>query len=257
MVAGQIRRMKIIQLNCWGGHLLNPILKFIEDEKPDIFCCQEVFRTSGELNPFFGFFQSFDKIKAAGEFTDSLYSPTWGGQAFGVHVDFGNAIFSKFQLSKPETIYIDSQYEAQQQALKFKSNIRNLQLCRVDSLNGLVVANHHGFYNQNPLGTEESLRSSQRLAARLAKVKGPLIFCGDLNLSPDSPALEPIDKLGLKNWTRDSHLSSTLSQVHDVSHKVEVACDYILSSQDIKVDSFKISDHLVSDHRALILEFSL
>ncbi|BCA95609.1 hypothetical protein TUM19329_19700 [Legionella antarctica] len=36
--------MKLITLNIWGGHLRNPLLKFIHEHRDvDIFCLQEVY----------------------------------------------------------------------------------------------------------------------------------------------------------------------------------------------------------------------
>jgi len=40
--------MKLITLNIWGGHLRNPLLKFIhhEHKEVDIFCLQEVYNNA-------------------------------------------------------------------------------------------------------------------------------------------------------------------------------------------------------------------
>jgi endonuclease/exonuclease/phosphatase family metal-dependent hydrolase len=43
---------------------------------------------------------------------------------------------------------------------------------------------------------------------------------------------------------------------NELTHKTEV-CDYVFVSDDVKVKEFYASDRLVSDHAALILDFSL
>jgi endonuclease/exonuclease/phosphatase family metal-dependent hydrolase len=48
-----------------------------------------------------------------------------------------------------------------------------------------------------------------------------------------------------------------LSSVHRADIRNKVACDYVFTSTDIKIINFGVSDTLVSDHKALILEFEI
>ncbi len=89
--------------------------------------------------------------------------------------------------------------------------------------------------------------------------RGPLIFCGDLNVKPSSPSLKPLNSLGLRNLTTEHHVSTTLSAVHRApeADRLSVAVDYIFVSPEIKVQNFQVSEELLSDHKALILEFEV
>ena len=62
------------------------------------------------------------------------------------------------------------------------------------------------------------------------------------------------DKTSLINHTRENQIKTTLSQLSRVP--VDVACDYIFTSRDINIKKFSVSDVLVSDHKALILDFT-
>src|SRR3989344_437816 len=44
--------MKLISLNTWGGKIYKPLIKFIQENSKDtdIFCFQEVFKTTSDVN---------------------------------------------------------------------------------------------------------------------------------------------------------------------------------------------------------------
>lgn len=126
----------------------------------------------------------------------------------------------------------------------------------------VIIANHHAYIHvgdplTSHLGSSESLNLLQKVADNLRPFTESLIFCGDLNISKESPNLKPIAELGLRNLTIENNVPTTLSKVHHADVRDTVACDYILCSQNIEVKNFSVSDKIVSDHRALILEFEI
>ncbi|HEY1645435.1 MAG TPA: endonuclease/exonuclease/phosphatase family protein, partial [Candidatus Saccharimonadales bacterium] len=85
--------------------------------------------------------------------------------------------------------------------------------------------------------------------------KRPLIIAGDFNLNSDSQPINTFkNSLNLSDLTEDYNLDNTL--VNEVT-PYKVDCDHVFVSQDINIHSYKMSDKLLSDHRALSVEFDL
>jgi endonuclease/exonuclease/phosphatase family metal-dependent hydrolase len=250
--------MKIIQINAWKGYLIYSLMDFIAAEKPDILCCQEVL-SSSQPNPLFHIFQNLEDLKKAGEFDFCFFSPTSSFDAFSAKVDIGNAIFSKIPFINQQTVFINDEYDPNQTVLDFRFNITNLQICELQlpNNNNFTVANYHGYHDFNPLGTATTIACSEKVAEALKPYKKSLLLAGDFNISTKSPAFEPLNSLGLENPITLNEIETTLSMVHRISSVKKVACDYIMHSSNIKPRNFRIADKVVSDHKALVLEFDL
>jgi endonuclease/exonuclease/phosphatase family metal-dependent hydrolase len=250
--------MKIIQVNVWMGRLLPTLLGFIKEQNADIICAQEIF-SSKQPNPLTDTLQTLEYIKTTGEFSDVFFSPTSSFQAFGEEIMLGNAIFSKHLISKERTVFTSEQFHSDQTAASWVRNIRNLQLCTIKTPgdNHLTVANHHGYHEFNEHGSENTKQSIEKVAGALNTANHPLIFCADLNIVAESPYFAPLKDLGLRNLTNESKTATTLSPAHRIHTEKQVACDFVLCSKDIKINNFLASEALVSDHKALILDFDL
>jgi endonuclease/exonuclease/phosphatase family metal-dependent hydrolase len=253
-----IRRLKIIQVNAWKGYLIHSLMNFIAAEKPDILCCQEVL-SSSQPNLLFHIFQNLEDLKEAGGFEFCFFSPTSTFDAFSAKVDVGNAIFSKVPFINQQTIFINDEYDPNQTVLDFRFNITNLQICELQmpKNNNFTVANYHGYHNHNPLGTAKTIECSKKVADALKPYKKSLLLAGDFNISTKSPAFKPLSSLALENPITLNGIETTLSKVHRISTIKKVACDYIMHSSNIKLRKFSLADEVVSDHKALVLEFDL
>lgn len=220
-------------------------------------CLQEVYGAPPHLQLFdlFSHFGVLEKVKKTLPGYHCYFSPTYDVRVLGETMSYGNAILSKYPFVETETFFINGQRHT---AEKFqKINVRNLQRVRVrlDDNRSFSLINHHGFWDVNPLGNEQTVEKMQRVAEVIGETERPIIFCGDLNVNPASPALRALDGLGLRNLTLDHNIVNTLSSAHRAG--VEVVCDYIFSSPEIGVKNFRVSEELVSDHKALVLEFEL
>jgi endonuclease/exonuclease/phosphatase family metal-dependent hydrolase len=250
--------MKIIQVNAWMGRLLPSLIRFIIEQEPDIVCAQEIF-SSTTANPLTETNQTLEQIEKSCNFKHTFFSPTFTFESFGAKVSHGNAIFSKHPLIDTQTFFTSNQYAPIQTADNFVRNIRNLQICQVNvgGKNKIIIANHHGYHELNEVGSEKTKVSLDKLSESLNNVKYPLILCGDFNVVSSSPYFEPLKSLNLRNLTVENKISTTLSAAHRIASEKEVACDYIMCSDDINVRDFSASEKLVSDHKALILEFDI
>jgi endonuclease/exonuclease/phosphatase family metal-dependent hydrolase len=246
--------MKLIQLNVWMGRLSGQLLRFIESERPDILTTQEIFAVDGPVLFPEGMFNSFELIKTAGQFEYTFFSPTWSMQAAHQTANFGNAIFSKYPIVRQESFFTHGSYNPDLTPDTLINNTRNAQLIQLDITGKqLCLANHHAHWEPTPEGSSVSAERMQQISSKLAEQTGPVIFAGDLNVNPGTPTMQVLPEQ-LKDLTAVYKVPSTLSVLGKVHN---VACDHILVNDAIKVRDFHVSDELVSDHKALVLEFDI
>lgn len=246
--------MKLLQLNIWEGKLLKEVLAFIEQEKPDILCLQEVFSCEGDIKLPDMMFNSLQLIQERTGFEYSFFSSVLTAQYAGVPADFGIATLSRYPLQNKKSIFTHGTYNPHQTTANYVPNTRILQLCEVAiGERSFNLANHHGHRELDPLGNEVSIEKMQLIKSNLEPLAKPLIFSGDLNIKSESPAMRVFDGF-LEDLTATHKVDTTLSELGKVS---DVACDHILTSGDVKVADFRVAEDLVSDHKALVLEFDL
>lgn len=244
--------MKLIQANIWGGRLDKQINSFFSSENPDIVCLQEVNDVPGGET---GFFTTYDELRKNTKIPYGFFSPVYSFNFMRRSGSFGNAILSKLPLIKTETIFTRLSHLDNFDFLENDDyNIRNLQHVTVDVKGKILhILNHHGHHiRQHKNGDLETMRQCKIIAEYIATLKGSVILTGDFNLSPHSESLEQVNKL-LTNLSVTFGLTTTRNQL---TYKSEV-CDYIFVSDDIHVNSFTASDELISDHKALILNFEV
>lgn len=169
-------------------------------------------------------------------------------------MDYGNAILGMMPFTSNKTVFTRGEYMRNFDIDKNDGNVRNLQVATVDVKGKpLYILNHHGYWLlRNKAGDEETLRATRIIAKTIQQLSGPIILCGDFNLAPTSESIGIINDL-LSNLSVVNKLSRTYTQLSPVNE----VCDYIFVNGEIKVKSFKMSDELVSDHKALVMEFSL
>lgn len=246
--------MKLLQLNIWEGKLLKEILSFIEKEQPDILCLQEVYSCKGDIKLPDFMFDSLERIIERTGYQHSFFTPVFTTIYADVPASFGIAILSRYPLENQQSIFTNGEYIARQTATNYIPNSRVLQWCQVVADDKTFsLANHHGHLEVDPLGSQISIEKMQFVKAKLEYLPQPLIFSGDLNIKGESPAMRVFDGF-LTDLTATNQIPTTLSQFGKVAN---VACDHILVSDDVNVKDFHVTDDLVSDHKALVLEFDL
>lgn len=242
--------MKIITLNIWGGHLRNPLLKFIYNNRDtDIFCLQEVYSNAHHtLN---------DKEKEIG---------------LNIFADLQKLLPNHYAIFKPA---VENVYGL---ALLIKNNIdiigegdinihqkqhypgiglnhdRNLQWmeCKINQ-KLYSILNVHGLWNgKGKNDTPERINQSQRIRQFMDTINTPKILCGDFNLRPDTESIKILEQ-GMINLITTHNIRSTRTHFYT---KEEKYADYILTSPEIIINNFKVMDDEVSDHAALFLDFN-
>ncbi len=239
--------MKLLQLNAWGGKLGWQIIDLIKAEQPDIICLQEVNDIDGPRDYLFA---SFDDIAEAAGLGYRYMSPGDRSRNQKRWLAYGTAILSREPLLGAETIFtlgeLNDDFDLALEADKESRNLQHVQLA-----SGLHIFNHHGlFVPEGKNGNTETDRQMSLVYDQIAAAKGPVIFCGDLNLTPETPAVQRFSNL-LTNLSADLGSTYNWLSIH------KVVCDYIMTSPEVRVQRFAMLDAVVSDHNPLILEFEL
>jgi endonuclease/exonuclease/phosphatase family metal-dependent hydrolase len=253
--------MKLIQINAWLGRLNGPLVRFIETEQPDIICMQEAFRPNeGGMPGFADQYNFLNQVVSKGGFTYQSFADNWGFTMTDQVIVEGNVILSKFPVSDEQSFHTHQEYHVRQKASDARPNTRVWQACTVTLPDGrkLSIANYHGYLDgPHDFGTEVTVETMKKAKTGVAALGKPVIFCGDFNAWPSSPAIKLLDDLGLRNLTIENGVKTTISEAHQAptEDRARATCDYILVSPEIQVKSFKVADEVVSDHKALVLEF--
>ena len=245
--------MKLIQLNLWQGRLLRNVLEFILDENPDILCLQEV-TTSELLDNGFLTSNSLGVLLEKTKLGYHYFSPRIKYDLMHTTAAYGNCILTRLPISHVETRFTHGEFDPDHIMHKNNHGMTNAQLVVLAvGAHRLNVMNHHGYHQLDPIGNQTTVESLGKVASWIQELSGPIILAGDFNVQPSSPALQSLNIL-LRNLTYENNLKSTLNELAAVDN---VACDYIMLNDQIRMNGFKVSDRLVSDHKALILEFDI
>lgn len=242
--------MKLVQLNIWTGRITHLLEQFLRAEKPDILCLQEAIdlpKGDGVI------FLTVKEIQEITGLKNLFFSPVFTFNYMNRVANFGNCIITSLPIEKAETIFTNEQFMEKLDIADREVNMRNFQHATLRTPDGtaLNIINHHGYrIPEHKNGDEKSLRYCKMIADYSKTITDPLIITGDFNLVPESESMQQFEgvttnlvtKAGLKT-TRTPH-----------THKTEV-CDYILVNDQVAVKHFEMSDAVVSDHAALVLEF--
>lgn len=247
--------MKLLQLNMWMGRLTRQIIPFVEREQPDIITAQEVFSSGGIVGLPDNTFHLLDILRTKGGYEFSYFSPTSEEQYAGVTVGCGNAILSKLPLSEEETFFTSGVFNAHNREGVFESNVRNAQIVLATLPNGrkMYIVNHHGYWEPTPDGSAASVAAMQIVADRIKDLDGPIVFAGDLNVNPHTATMRLFDGV-LEDLLVTHGVTNTISQLGKVQG---IACDHVLVNNRVQVHNLRVLDDLVSDHKAVVLEFEI
>ena len=241
--------MKLITLNIWGGHVRDPLLNFIISHRDiDIFCFQEVYHNAQNK------ISCDDRLVSLNIFSE-LQALLPEHQAFFKPVVdniYGISIFVKKDLN----ILGEGDIRIHENPLYVgtgPSHPRNLQWLEYSHNNqNYFILNVHGLWNgMGKTDTPERIAQSRKIRDFMEKIQAPKILCGDFNLRPDTESLKIIEQ-DMYNHVRINNVFSTRTSWYP---KEEKFADYIFTSPEIAVNTFKVLEDEVSDHSPLFLDF--
>lgn len=243
--------MKLLQLNAWGGRLEPQIGDLLKKEKPDIVCLQEIISFNDQGT---GLFITIEMIQKEYSLPYLAFEPVFSFNYMKGTARFGNCILSKFPIAETRAIFTHLEHKDDFMWGEDSGNVRNFIHAVIDAGKGQPchVITHHGYWiPDHKRGNEETEKQMGIIADYVAELEGPVILTGDFNLSPDSPSLQRLNK-NLQNLCVLNDLKTTRTSL---TFKTET-CDYIFTNDLVTTKNFYADDTIVSDHKALFLEFS-
>jgi endonuclease/exonuclease/phosphatase family metal-dependent hydrolase len=251
-------KIKFICLNLWfGGKLFEPIIEFLQREKPDILAVQEVYDSKDKKIE--DRFRSVEEIKKRLGFKYDFFSPACVAVFPDKKIPAGNAIFSHFPISKSNTIFIHSSfgevenYEAPI-AIDFSFTPRNMQHAEIKiNNNKLNVFNTQGVWGKDSADNEDRLKMSEAIVQNI-KDKENVILCGDFNITPETQTIGNIEKY-LKNIFKGE--IKTSFNVKQKTNPIfsSLVVDMIFASHNLKIVNYYCPKVDVSDHLPLAAIF--
>ena len=248
-------KIKVLQLNVWTGRMKGALTRFLRENKYDIICLQEA--VWSEADDFLGYFtDTVDDLKEASGLQYDAHVSNYGVDLLGgkATMEQGNVILSRFPIKDVKKILTHGKYNPKSEFSNKNGADENQAwyALKVHLENGLTVLTCHGYWQRDPLGSEETVRCMRIIADTLRDEEGPVLMCGDLNVVAESPAMRELDFL--TDLTAETGTKQTLMNLKFVK---DVACDHILVSDGIKWSNFEVHKELVSDHAAVSADIEI
>lgn len=257
-----MNKLTVMSLNCWGGRVYQPLMDLIclLRGTVDVFCFQEVFSTETG-NTQYGDYRIdlFQGLEYSLPDYVSYFSAQKRGAVFGEKVDFQLSFGVATFVRKPLAVLnFASQYVFRSEKelnIDVFPTPRVLHSVTVDVGGTAVqIAHFHGLWNGGGKGDcSERMEQSLRVVETLKQGSENIILVGDFNYDPDTQCLAVLED-GLINLIKVHGIKSTRSGYYEKSQKF---ADYMLHSPGLSATSFKVLPDEVSDHLALLGEFSL
>jgi endonuclease/exonuclease/phosphatase family metal-dependent hydrolase len=254
--------MKLLTLNIWGGHVLEPLLHFIKRQQDiDILCLQEVYHdaidrfSNDDRSACLNIFSTLQTLLPNHE---SFFRPVIGkasGNAYGI------CTFVKREIAILDEgdvcIHHNPDYPVDAPKRLGPQHSRNLQwvMCKKDNA-PFTVINVHGLWNgQGKSDTPERLAQAHVIRNFTDAITTPKILCGDFNLRPETQSLAIIQK-GMHNLIEKYHIATTRTHLYSKCQQQPFA-DYVFTSSQIAIHHFEVLPDVVSDHAPLFLDFTV
>ena len=231
--------LKVLSWNIWHGKYLDKIIEFIKKNDPDIIALQEVNESdvleniakqiAGKLNYKYVFCSAIETDRHETKYR------------------MGNAILSKFEIAKSNCHFLSSN-EMYKGNAETEPRVALEATVKIDGQTLRVISVHLA-YSPGFRSSEMRNLQVQNLIKLLPGEK--TILMGDFNSHPDGEAVIEVSKL-MKNtdknldkptWTMYSFDFEGFAETK-LAHRI----DYIFTSPDVKVQSFKVEDSDGSDH---------
>jgi endonuclease/exonuclease/phosphatase family metal-dependent hydrolase len=227
--------LKILSWNIWVDGYFDQIAEFLKNTDADIIALQEV----KDSDPKRDVIKYLDSLGYKCVFAQ--IEKIWDEE---VH-RFGPAIFSKYPIVESKIYELDK--NDSRVAIKADIQIKN-KLLHVFSVH--LVHTHQ----------QESDEQAQQ-SLNLLKVlpKDNVIVMGDFNATPDSQAIKNMRTVLVDS---DSSNIPTWSVYPEgcpgcTSQEINIRLDYIFTSKDLSVKSFKVGDSKGSDHLPISAEIEI
>lgn len=259
--------MKLISLNIWGGKLFEPLIEFVKrtSETADIFCFQEVFQTSGEAKPLASggradMFAALERVLPdfRGYFTKDEEGWDFDGPV-SFPLEFGEASFARNTFSVLSRRQIPISETVSGKVENKQDRPRGMQYLEIEDGKSpsLHIFNLHGLLDPgHKRDTEKRLAQFELVRKYIDEAGSRTILCGDFNAYPDTRSIGMFEEK-MRNLLKEYGMPRTRNHNYaDMEKYGDYWGDHIFTTPDITVNNFAVLEDIVSDHLALMVEFS-
>lgn len=253
-------KIKLITLNLFqGGMYFDRINDFLKKENPDILCIQEAYNSNNKKLA-----KSLRSIDALKEILPSYryhFAPELLDARKEGKIPIGNAIFSRFSITKTDTVFYDIPYGEYEDFLKnnnkhFVSLLpKNLEYIKV-KINSmeLNVFNTHGIWGQDGKDTKRRLQMGETIVNQI-KDKKNVILAGDFNLSPTTQTVRNIEKHVKSVFSKELQTTFNVKLKPHRGNFATSVVDMIFVSKHIQILKKYCPNVDISDHFPLVCIF--
>lgn len=254
-------KLKILTLNIWqGGLLFDQVLKFIEQEHPDVLCLQEVFDGKESTLPMN--YRTIEVFREKFPAYNASFAPAFLCHTEHGKIDQGNAVLSLLPILSQNAVILNhgyGEYDEYPADKDWTKDPKILQHCQIQVGDKLLnICNVHGVWDLHGGDTPSRLKMSQ-IIVEYIKDKEHVFLTGDFNVKPDTQTIQAIEAY-LINVLGDQRITS-----FNLKHKNLVASpgyatavvDFVFVSKDLHVEKAESLDDDISDHLALLTEIEL
>jgi len=252
--------MKLLSLNIWGGRIgPEKLLGFFKKYNDvDVFCLQEVY--AGPQDDIHDHLDRDESDRIMWHARQNIEKALSGYHSF-----FHSQYLENYGLQLLIKRSLDIKNSGDFFVYKHKQFVptdsigrraRNLQYATISvDKTQFTVINFHGLWNGQGKGdSDERIEQSAAVVEFLNTLTTPVLLAGDFNLIPDTKSMAILEQTGLQNLITHNGIISTRTSLYDKPVKF---ADYVLVSPSLSVSSFTVLPDEVSDHSALLLEFSI
>lgn len=233
--------LKLLSINIEDEKHLDRVMAFIDQEKPDVLCLQEVLERDVPL---------FEKaIQGTG-----IFIPNGLCLIQGKYEKWGIGIFSGLPLSDTEVAYY-RRYGEELRSIDNESTDpidRSLAYAKVEKegVSYDILTTH---FTWTPDGHPTD-RQRESLAAFLAAIAPyrSLVFCGDMNAPRGMETFEKIAQLYRDNIPQE-YTTSLDPEFHSTKGRFQLMVDALFSTLDYRIENVRLQFG-ISDHAAIVAE---
>ena len=159
--------------------------------------------------------------------------------------EYGNALLSRFPITSAYTVPLVLPPEERKKE-RYEDRVLLVATLDINGLSFIAAVCHFG------LSREEQELATKTVLAKLTDAKTPLVFMGDLNLTPEN---DLIANLGAKLFDTASLSDKALFTFPSDAAKRKI--DYIFTNELCKAISADVPDIVFSDHLPVVAEISI
>lgn len=251
--------IKFLTLNLLlGGVFFDKVLKFLNQEKPDIMVFQEVY--NGQDEKLDVNFQTVKILKENFRNYDCRFATEHKDKLDLGKLEYGNVVFSRFPIKTNHVYFYDLPYDALFVKEKLRGDFslepHNLQHVVLD-INGVMfnIFNTHGIWGLDGDDNPRRLEMSKIIVKHI-KDKKNVILAGDFNVQPNTKTVNNIEKYLVNVFKGQLKTTFNMKRKDNLSYAKAVV-DMVFVSQNIKILKRKCPQVDISDHLPLVCTFTV